>query len=160
MVRAALAVAAVALVTTASAAEIAAPAKLVTPGKLTYGFAATFAPFEFQPAWSPDGQSIAFTTWHDTQRGALWVTSARGGEPRRITREAGEYADPAWSPDGRELVVARGAGATARGQTMVRDPYFDLVRIPGGEVTMREECPGWIDLGGGDGRAGPRGGDG
>jgi len=48
MVRAALAVAAVALVTTASAAEIAAPAKLVTPGKLTYGFAATFAPFEFQ----------------------------------------------------------------------------------------------------------------
>jgi len=95
----------------------------------------SFAPFEFQPAWSPDGQSIAFTTWQDEQRGALWVTGVRQSSPRRLTREAGEYGNPAWSPDGRELVVARGAGATARGQTMLRNPYFDLVRIPveGGE---------------------------
>jgi polar amino acid transport system substrate-binding protein len=47
MVRATLAIAA-ALAASAFAAEIRAPAKLVTPGKLTYGFAATFAPFEFQ----------------------------------------------------------------------------------------------------------------
>ncbi len=96
----------------------------------------SFAPHEFHPAWSPDGQSIAFTTWQDEQRGALWVTSARGGTPRRLTREPGEFANPAWTPDGRELIVARGAGATARGQTMLRNPYFDLVRIPveGGEA--------------------------
>lgn len=95
----------------------------------------SFATQEFHPAWSPDGRWIAFTTWQDEQRGALWVTGARGGTPRRLTPQPGEYVNPAWTPDGRELVVARGAGATARGQTLLRNPYFDLVRIPaeGGE---------------------------
>jgi len=103
----------------------------------------SFQPFEFQPAWSPDGQSIAFTTWNDNERGALWVMSARrggagGGAPRRLTPEAGEFVNPTWSPDGRELVVGRGAGATARGMAMSRNPYFELVRISaaGGQVTF------------------------
>jgi Tol biopolymer transport system component len=90
----------------------------------------SFGPHEFQPAWSPDGRSIAFTTWQDEQRGALWVTAAQRGTPRRLTRDPGEYLNPGWAPDGRELVVARGAGATARGQTLLRNPHVDLVRIP------------------------------
>ncbi len=100
-----------------------------TPRRLTPD---SFEPHEYQPAWSPDGQSIAFTSWQDTDRGALWVTSARGGEPRRVTPEAGEYANPVWSPDGSELVMVRGAGATARGQSLVWNPYWDVVRIPAG----------------------------
>jgi Tol biopolymer transport system component/imidazolonepropionase-like amidohydrolase len=92
----------------------------------------TFAPHEFQPTWSPDGRSLAFTSWHDAERGALWVADVANGAPRRLTPEPGEYANPSWSADGRELIVARGAGATARGQTLLRNPYFDLVRIPAG----------------------------
>jgi imidazolonepropionase-like amidohydrolase len=43
-----------------------------------------------------------------------------------------------WTPDGRELIVARGAGATARGQTLLRSPYFDLVHMPveGGDASF------------------------
>ncbi|MFN0180233.1 MAG: amidohydrolase family protein [Gemmatimonadales bacterium] len=98
----------------------------------------TFQPSEFQPAWSPDGRSLAFTSWHDTDRGALWVVPATGGEPRRVTRENGEYLNPAWTPDGRELVVMRGAGATSRGQSLVWNPFFDVVKIPaaGGAETF------------------------
>jgi len=107
-----------------------------TPRRLT---ANGFGPHEFQAAWSPDGRSIAFTSWHDTDRGALWVVPASGGEPRKVTAEPGEYVDPAWSADGRELVVMRGAGATARGQSIVWNPFWDVVRIPaagGAETTV------------------------
>jgi Tol biopolymer transport system component/imidazolonepropionase-like amidohydrolase len=115
-----------------------------TPRRLT---PESFAPHEFHPAWSPDGRSIAFTTWQDEQRGGLWVASVSGGAPRRLTREPGEFANPAWTPNGDELVVSRGAGATARGQTLLRNPYFDLVRIPvtGGEERFVVQVPRSIE---------------
>ncbi|MGH2668247.1 MAG: hypothetical protein ACRDH5_03860, partial [bacterium] len=76
----------------------------------------SFTPFEFAPAWSLDGRSLAFTTWGDTARGALWrIPAAPGGIPERLTREAGEYLNPVWTPDGSELIVVRGTGVTARG---------------------------------------------
>ena len=105
-----------------------------TPRRLT---PATFAPLEFQPTWSPDGRSIAFTSVDSVNRGALWRVAATGGTPERLTREAGEYLNPTWTPDGREIVVVRGAGATARASTLVRNGYFDIVRIPaaGGDET-------------------------
>jgi Tol biopolymer transport system component/imidazolonepropionase-like amidohydrolase len=92
----------------------------------------TFAPFEFSPAWSPDGQWVAFTTWDERERGHLWKVRAGGGRPERLTEQAGEYIHPVWSPDGSYLVVARGAGGTARGRTWRRNPWFDLVRVPAG----------------------------
>lgn len=97
----------------------------------------SFGPFEFQPAWSPDGRTIAFTTWDDAHRGALWQISASGGEPERLTRVEGEFANPAWTPDGQTIVVARGAGATARAMTLSRNPFWEIVSLPasGGEET-------------------------
>lgn len=103
----------------------------------------SFTPFEFAPAWSPDGRSLAFTTWDDTARGALWrIPAAPGGVPERLTREAGEYLNPVWTPDGRELVVVRGTGVTARGMGFGRNPYFELVRLPaGGEAAAVAALP-------------------
>jgi Tol biopolymer transport system component len=89
-----------------------------------------FEPFEFSPAWAPDGRQIAFTTWDDRKRGQLWRVSTSGGAPECLTREAGEYLNPVWSPDGRLVVVARGAGETARGRTWASNPWYDLVRVP------------------------------
>ncbi len=67
---------------------------------------------QLTPAWSPDGQSIAFTTWNDTQRGHVWTIPAHGGHPVRVTTDSGEYIYPVWAPDGRSLVVTRGPGPT------------------------------------------------
>ncbi len=89
-----------------------------------------FTPFEFSPAWSRDGQWIAFTTWEDENRGHVWKVRARGGQPVRITEVAGEYLHPAWSPDGSYLAVVRGAGATAQGRTWLSNPWYDVVRVP------------------------------
>ncbi len=110
-----------------------------TPRRLT---PASFEPFEFQPAWSPDGHSIAFTTVDAMNRGALWriaaTGAAGGGAPQKLTRNAGEYMNPAWTPDGRDIVVARGGGASARGSTIIRNGWFDLVRISASGVSTEE----------------------
>ena len=94
-----------------------------------------FGGFEYAPAWSPDGRSIAFTTFDWAEGGHLWRVSADGGQPRRVSNRAGEYMNPVWSPDGREVLVARGSGAVARGRTPADNAWHDLVRLPadGGE---------------------------
>ena len=58
-----------------------------------------------QPAWSPDGRSIAF---HSMARGGIWIAPATGGPARQVS-EFG--ARPAWSPDGRRLAFQSGASA-------------------------------------------------
>jgi eukaryotic-like serine/threonine-protein kinase len=52
-----------------------------------------------QPAYSPDGDRIAFRSERDG--GGLFIMGATGEAPRRVT--SGGY-HPAWSPDGAELL--------------------------------------------------------
>ena len=60
------------------------------------------------PAWSPDGQRIAFV--HEgtfdpaarTEESALWIVDSAGGEPEQIF--AGDAMRPRWSPTGSRIV--------------------------------------------------------
>ena len=90
----------------------------------------TFTPQEYQPAWSPDGKSIVFASWDDGNQGHLWRVDAAGGRPAQVTKTAGEYLEPVWSPSGDSIVAARGAGATARGQSLGRTQYWELISLP------------------------------
>ena len=57
----------------------------------------------FQPAWSPDGNTIAFVA----QVGGftdLFLHSLVDGRTERLTTDAFADLQPAWSPDGRELL--------------------------------------------------------
>ncbi len=61
-----------------------------------------------QPAWSPDGTSVAFVSARHEERESdsasdLWVVAAAGGEARQITETAGGRAAPSWSPDGTKI---------------------------------------------------------
>jgi hypothetical protein len=99
-----------------------------TPRRLT---PESFVPYEYGPAWSPDGRSIAFTSWDDTERGYVYTVAASGGMPNRVLSTAGEYQEPSWSPDSRSILVARGSGATARGQGLGRSEYWDRISVTG-----------------------------
>lgn len=97
-----------------------------TPRRLT---SASFTPFEFSPAWSPDGQWIAFTTRDEREHGFLWKVRASGGSPEQLVPESGEYVNPVFSPDGRNIVSAHGSGETARGRTLGFNLWYEIVRV-------------------------------
>ncbi|HEY0515216.1 MAG TPA: protein kinase [Thermoanaerobaculia bacterium] len=54
-----------------------------------------------QPAYSPDGQQIAFRS--EREGGGIFLMGATGESVRRL---AGFGYNPAWSPDGKEIAVA------------------------------------------------------
>jgi len=64
---------------------------------------------EFQPAWSPDGRSLAFVTWEDAQGGHIWRVEVGGAPaaPRQLSTFPAYYSQTAWSPDGARIVVVQ-----------------------------------------------------
>jgi Tol biopolymer transport system component len=65
-----------------------------------------------EPAWSPDGQWIAFTqsnTNPGSRGGGVWVMRVNGTSKRQLTNNPGNGFDshPSWSPDGQRIVFAR-----------------------------------------------------
>ncbi|MCA1650651.1 MAG: hypothetical protein LC753_10345 [Acidobacteria bacterium] len=63
---------------------------------------------EHQPAWSPDGKSIAFVSWSDADGGHVYRVAADGEAPQKLTQIASFYSDPVYSLDGQRIVVVRG----------------------------------------------------
>lgn len=74
----------------------------------------TEGPFdESSPAWSPDGNQIAFvsnrTDDPDSNSNTdIWVVdAAAGATPRQLTTNAGSDSSPVWSPDGTQIAFVR-----------------------------------------------------
>jgi TolB protein len=56
------------------------------------------------PAWSPDGQSLAYVSFED-KLPSVYVQTLKTGERHRVSARAGVNQAPAWSPDGKKLAV-------------------------------------------------------
>lgn len=69
------------------------------------------------PAWSPDGQSLAYVSF-EGKMSAIYVQRLATGERRRVSARSGINGAPAWSPDGRRLAL-----------TLSRDGNLDLYTL-------------------------------
>ncbi|MFQ5674635.1 MAG: DPP IV N-terminal domain-containing protein, partial [bacterium] len=57
-----------------------------------------------EPAWSPDGQWVAFTARGVTSDSRnVWVIPATGGASRKLTDTRGRDLLPSWSPDSKKI---------------------------------------------------------
>ena len=58
--------------------------------------------FDGTPAWSPDGQTIAFSSARDGYAGEIYLMNADGSGPTRLTHLQ-SAAEPSWAPDGTRI---------------------------------------------------------
>ena len=107
----------------------------------------SFLGFELYPALSPDGNQLAFA-WDGEKRDNFDIYVQQigvGGEPLRLTQNAGADICPAWSPDGKFLYYTKNYSA--------RPIIPGLWRMPvqGGEEvlaieTLDPELWGYLDV--------------
>ena len=62
----------------------------------------TNAAVDREPAWSPDGTQIAFTSYRGGNAD-IWVIPATGGTATQITTDPADDYLPTWSPDGSQI---------------------------------------------------------
>jgi Tol biopolymer transport system component len=92
-----------------------------------------------QPAWSPDGRTLAVVG-----DGRIFLLDAVGGSPRALTAGGQPQADPDWSPDGSRIAFTQGTGSGAE---------IVVAAVAGGAVTrltdndVEDRNPAWSTTG-------------
>jgi len=94
------------------------------------------------PAWSPDGRTIAFDARKDKQF-EIYLISPEGGAPRRLTNHPSDNRAPSWSRDGKGVYF-----------TSNRTGRWEVWRMPaaGGEAIQFTRNGGFVARESRDGR--------
>ncbi|MCW3086713.1 MAG: amidohydrolase [Sediminibacterium sp.] len=112
-----------------------------TPKRLTH-----FDFTEAQPAWSPDGNSIVFTTWNPDGGSLYKATLGVNPTIDMITKENGLYQNAVFTPAGDKIVFIRTNNSRFKESI---DPFYstnedDLCWLPanGGDVQLIDKARG------------------
>lgn len=105
-----------------------------TPERLTHG-----NDFEFEPAFSPDGKYVVYTTWSDELKGAVRRIELKSGKITTLSDEKGYYYSPSYSHKGDKVVFRKGVGNEVLGLTYGRNTGIFIVGANGGAKTLVSE---------------------
>ena len=105
-----------------------------------------------EPAWSPDGRSIAFTRASTARDGRsrgrqIYVMRADGAEAKPLTPPGSRDGDPSWSPDGSQIVFVGAHEAPSPGSPppysiqVINADGSNLTELIRGPETL--SAPGW-----------------
>jgi TolB protein len=84
----------------------------------------------YAPAWSPDGQWIAYQSNLKSANSQIWIMERNGQNARQVTDMGNWSRAPSWSPDGNILAFVSDAEGSAG------EDYGEifLVSIASGEI--------------------------
>jgi len=80
------------------------------------------------PAWSPDGQLLAYSSDKDSEHLQLWIRDMKSGQSRRVTNLTTQPQGAAWSNDGKKIAFFNVDG-------MWRVAQMSVLDIASGAVT-------------------------
>jgi Tol biopolymer transport system component len=103
---------------------------------------------DWNPAWSPDGRSIAFSSTRDSRpddrRIEIYVMEVAGQNVRRLTHDHASDFGPDWSPDGLRIAWSSEDLNTSDAEIYVMDAdgrnARNLTNAPGDD-----RAPDWFD---------------
>ena len=84
------------------------------------------------PAWSPDGSSLAYSSDRDNEHLQLWIRDMRTGGSRQLTHMTTQPQGAAWSPDGKRIAFFNVDG-------MWRVAQMSVVDVATGEITKTHD---------------------
>ncbi|MFD2917523.1 amidohydrolase family protein [Psychroserpens luteus] len=89
--------------------------------------------FEFEPAFSPDGNIITYVTWNDENLGAIYSVSTNGGTPIKLSSEKGIYRNLSYAHNGKHIVYRKEGGNNEQGRTFTKKTGLYLMNADGSD---------------------------